>query len=425
MAGKTPMMRQYNEIKKQYPNAILFFRLGDFYEMFGEDAQVASRELEITLTGRDAGMKERIPMCGVPYHAAESHIARLIQKGYKVAVCEQVEDPRTAKGIVKREVVRVITPGTVLDSQLLEKQTSTYLTALCYQNYAWGLSVCDVSTGEFWIAEFNGISELQNLKDELSRLNATELLLPTNLQVNELFPPMEQPVLTYLAEEFFSYRQAEQTILRHFKVNSLEALGCRDFRAAVSSAGAVLNYLQDTQKLPPQQIKTLKLYSPDNTMVLDQTTMRNLELVRTNRFNEKKGSLLDILDKTKTALGGRLLRQWLERPLCDLAVLNKRQMAVEVLCKYWTERQELRAALDEVYDLERIMTRVLYQRAMPKELISLKNSLAVLPALQQTLLNLEGSQYIAELSESLDTLEDICSLLEKAVVDDPPYNLKD
>lgn len=425
MLGQTPMMRQFAEVKKQYPDAILFFRLGDFYEMFGEDAQVASRELEITLTGRDAGMEERVPMCGVPYHAGETYIGRLIQKGYKVAICEQVEDPRTVKGIVKREVIRVITPGTLLDSQVLLNQSSSYLAALCYQNYAWGLAACDVSTGEFWVTEFSGLAGINTLKDELYRLHPTELLLPPDLGVDELFSPLELPVLTSLGKEAFNHQQNRQAVLAHFKINSLEVLGCQELRAAVSAAGAVLSYLRDTQKLPPSQIKTLKLYSSDNTLVLDSTTMRNLEIVRTNRLNEKKGSLLDILDKTKTALGGRLLRQWLERPLCDLVDLAQRHTAVEVLCKYWTQRQDLRAALDEVYDLERIMTRILYQRALPKELISLKNSLAILPSLQHLLTTLLGSTYLSKLSEGLDTLEDMQLLIEKAIEKDPPYNLKD
>ncbi len=425
MQAKTPMMRQYNEIKKQYPDTILFFRLGDFYEMFGEDAQVASRELEITLTGRDAGLEERVPMCGVPYHAAETYIGRLIQKGYKVAICEQVEDPRTAKGIVKREVIRVITPGTVLDSQILQDHTSTYLAALCYQNYSWGLAVCDVSTGEFWVSEFSGLAGMSALKDELSRLQACELLLPQGLIVNDFFSPLERPVLTYQPKDVFSFPKAKKVLLNHFKVNSLEAIGCRELNPAVCSAGAVLVYLQDTQKLPPQQIKSLRIYSFDKILVLDNTTMRNLELVRTNRLNMKKGSLLDILDKTKTALGSRLLRQWLERPLCDLEKLNERHTAVEVLCKYWTQRQEIRAALDQIYDLERIMTRILYRRAMPKELVSFKNSLLVLPSLKNLLTNLTGSQYISRLSEGLDTLEDLHNLLQRALEDDPPYNLKD
>lgn len=425
MAGKTPMMQQYNEIKRQYPDTILFFRLGDFYEMFDEDARLASRELEITLTGRDAGLEERIPMCGVPYHAAETYINRLIQKGYKVAICEQMENPRTAKGIVKRDVVRVITPGTVLDQQVLQKASSSYLSSLCYQNYTWGLAVSDVSTGEFWITEFDGLSGLQSLKDELSRLNSSELIVPKDLHIKDLFSSHEMPIITYLAKETFSFTQAKEVLLAHFKVKSLEALGCQEYKGAVCSAGAIIGYLLDTQKLPPNQLKTLKLYSPDNTLVLDQTTMRNLEIVRTNRLNEKKGSLLDILDKTKTALGGRLLRQWLERPLCDLKALNKRHTAVEILSKHWTERQDIRSYLDQVYDLERIMTRVIYQRAMPMELISLKNSLAILPVLKQVLQNLTESEYISDLVGELDTLADLHLLLEQAIVDDPPYNLKD
>lgn len=418
-------MRQYGEIKKQYPDSILFFRLGDFYEMFDEDALTASRELEITLTGRDGGMEERVPMCGVPYHAADTYIGRLIQKGYKVAVCEQVEDPRTAKGLVKREVIRVITPGTFLDPQVLQNRSSSYLAAVCYQNYAWGLAACDVSTGEFWVSEFSGLAGMNALKDELYRLYPTELLLPTGLGADELFPFPVQVAVTYPGKDYFAYNEARRVLLEHFKVKSLEALGCQELIPAVSAAGAILIFLQETQKLAPAQIKMLRLYSPENYLLLDSTTMRNLEIVRTNRLNVKRGSLLDILDKTKTALGGRLLRQWLERPLCDLAALEERHKAVEILCKYWTQRQDLRSALNEIYDLERIMTRIIYQRALPRELISLKNSLAILPDIRQLLGAMPGSSYLERLEAGLDTLEDIHGLIQRALEDDPPFNLKD
>ncbi len=427
MLGQTPMMKQYHKIKLQYPDTILFFRLGDFYEMFGPDAELASRELEITLTGRDAGEKQRIPMCGVPYHAADNYIARLIQKGYKVAICEQVEDPKKSKGIVKREVIRVITPGTNLDSQVLQSSSSNYLAAIIQNANIWGLAFCDVSTGDFWVAEFKGEEGTTALKDELCRLNPVEVLIPANdiqsYQQLNLF--WDQQVITAFKDEAFVYGKARETLLKHFAVTSLESFGCDDLRPAICSAGAIFSYLEETQMARPQQIKILKRYSSNSCMLIDATTFRNLELVRTIRFNEKKGTLLDVMDKTKTALGLRLLKLWLERPLTDKKSLEKRYSAVENMGENWAERQEIRNCLEQIYDLERLMTRVIYGRSLPKELIALKKSLAVLPQIKKLLQAFQEADYLKQLYHEFDILEDIYQLLEKAIENDPPFNLKD
>ncbi|MCR4440877.1 MAG: DNA mismatch repair protein MutS [Peptococcaceae bacterium] len=423
MLGKTPMMRQYQEIKARYPDTILFFRLGDFYEMFGPDAELASRELEITLTGRDAGLEARVPMCGVPYHAADNYIARLIQKGYKVAICEQIEDPRSARGIVRREVTRVITPGTVVESQMIAAQYSNYLAAVTGRQYAWGLAYCDVSTGDFYAAEFTGPDAENRLKDELFRLSPSEVLLPGEGIKDKTPAFINCPAATYLEKGVFSFRRASQILLEHFGVLSLESFGCTGLTLAVACAGAIIFYLQETQKASPRQIKTLKQYSPDLYLLIDSTTFRNLELTRTMRFNEKKGSLLEIMDKTKTAPGSRLLRQWLEKPLTDKNVLEERLSAVEVLTKQWSQRQTLRKLLEEIYDLERLMTRILYNRAGPRELVSLRNSLAVLPQIKNVLGSLEGSAYLKRLHGELETLDEAYRLLARAIEEDPPYNL--
>ena len=424
MIAKTPMMRQYQEIKKQYPDTILFFRLGDFYEMFHSDAELASRELEITLTGRDAGLEKRVPMCGVPYHAADNYINKLIQKGYKVAICEQVEDPRECKGLVRREVIRLITPGTTLDTQLLPSQNGNYLAALTWKNHSWGLAFFDVSTREFYTAEIYDPEGVATLRDEMQRLNPAELLIPEDFEADLPFP-LDSTLLTPCPKTVFSYNNACEKLRAQFRVKSLEALGCQNMVPAVCSAGAIITYLEETQKAPPRQIKTIQQYCPESFMMLDSTTYRNLELTRTIRYNERKGSLLDIMDKTKTAPGARLLRFWLERPLMDKNILEERLGAVEILAKNWSFRQDLRKYLEEVYDLERLMTRILYQRATPRELISLKNSLAVLPAIKKTTAALANSPYLAALSGALDTLEDISLLLEQSLESDPPYNLKE
>ncbi|MDD2433167.1 MAG: DNA mismatch repair protein MutS [Clostridia bacterium] len=427
MLGQTPMMKQYQEIKKQYPDAILFFRLGDFYEMFGSDALLASRELDITLTGRDAGMKERVPMCGVPYHAADNYLAKLIKKGYKVAICEQIEDPKVSKGIVKREVIRVVTPGTTLDTQIIQEATNLYLAALSRQRQNFGLAFCDVSTGEFWLSEFSGSEGWKVLQDELFRLQPTEILLPANKESEfaKILSYLENTLITPYTEDAFSFSKGRQALCNHFQVASLEVFACQNKRQAVASAGAILQYLLETQKSTPQQVKKLQIYYPEKYLALDATTFRNLELTKTLRSNEPKGSLLDLLDKTKTACGARLLRHWLQNPLTNKKILEERLDAVEILSQNWSERQKIRRYLEAVYDLERLMTRILYERANPQELLSLKTSLTILPELKAYLTEFKRSSYLTTLQNNLDLLEDVVSALDLALEEKPPFNLKE
>ena len=426
MLGQTPMMKQYQKVKEQFPDAILFFRLGDFYEMFGPDALLASRELDITLTGRDAGMKDKVPMCGVPYHAVDNYLAKLIKKGYKVAICEQMEDPKLCKGIVKREVIRVVTPGTAIDAQLVQETTSSYLVALSRQQNTWGLAFCDVSTGQFWISELSGFEGFDVLCDELLRLHPVEILYPEDQESDfeQVWPYLDGVLVTPYTQEAFAYLSARQIILNHFKVSTLEACGCQNWRQAVSCAGAILRYLTETQKTAPQQIKKLQIYYPERYLALNATTFRNLEITKTIRSNERKGSLLELLDKTKTAAGARLLQLWLQNPLTDKKTLENRLDAVELLSERWSERQKVRSYLEKIYDLERLMTRILYGRANPQELLSLKNSLTVLPELKKLLDEFKQSQYLTTLKNNLDLLTDVISLLDTALTEDPPYNLK-
>lgn len=425
MLGNTPMMKQYQEIKDQYPDTILFFRLGDFYEMFGADAILASKELEITLTGRDAGMEERVPMCGVPYHAADNYISRLIQKGYKVTICEQVEDAKLSKGLVKREVIRVITPGTALD---IQEPSSVYLTALSFHQQNWGLAFCDVSTGEFWLSELSGAEGKAILKDELLRLNPAEILIPENEreELAKVLSHLENTIVTSYNQEAFSYPRASQVLYEHFHVTTLEELDCQNRRQGVVSAGAILQYLQETQKSTPQQIKELQIYYPEAYLALDAMTFRNLELTTALCSGDKKGSLLNLLDQTKTACGARLLRHWLQTPLTDRRSLEKRLDAVESFTQNWAERQNIRTYLEKVYDLERLMTRILYGRALPRELIALKNSLVVLPEIKNLLNAFLTSEYLTYLKNNLDLLEDVWLTLDIALEEEnSTLNLKD
>lgn len=422
MLGNTPMMLQYQQIKQNFPDALLFFRLGDFYEMFGPDAELASKELGITLTGRDAGLESRVPMCGVPYHAVDNYLSKLIQKGFKVAICEQVEDPRFVKGIVKREVIRVITPGTVLDGQMNIDEVSNYLAALTYEQNTWGLAVCDFSTGDFWVSEFSGSNAAISLKDELNRINPAEILIAENT-MQDIADLITSTTITCLNKDVFTFQNANALLLSHFCVQSLDVYGCDGLRAGVCSAGAIIYYLRETQKAPPQQIMQLKHYRSDSFLVIDATTFRNLEITRTLRLNEKKGSLLDIMNKTCTASGFRLLRMWLERPLTDRAAIEERLTAVEEMTMNWSARQSIRKHLDCIYDLERLTTRILYRRALPRELISLKNSLAAIPKIKTDLADLVNSKLLTRIMTELDTLDDIKSIIERSIVNEAPQNL--
>lgn len=423
----TPMMQQYLEIKKQAPDAILFFRLGDFYEMFFEDAIVGSRELEITLTGRDGGETERIPMCGVPYHAAENYISKLIDKGYKVAICEQVEDPKASKGIVRREIIRVVTPGTVIEGSLLPEKDNNYLVAVSeISPNHYGMAVSDLSTGLFQVAEMVGPGALDSLLDEIARLSPREFLSPATFpqqeKVADFLRLLPTTVLTVLSDDYFAFASAAQTLKEHFAATDIS--GCLANTALCTSAGCLLRYLLETQKRQLTHITEITTYSPQGFMILDSIARRNLEITKSLREGDKKGSLLWVLDHTKTAMGGRLLKSWLEQPLIDATKIEERLDAVEELVNSLMLRQEMGEALKHVYDLERLTARAAYGTANGRDLLALLNSLNKLPGLYGLLRQTQSSM-LKRIYGEFDTLEDLQALLTSALADNPPVSLRD
>ncbi|KAB2954658.1 DNA mismatch repair protein MutS [Heliorestis acidaminivorans] len=419
------MMRQYQSIKEQYPDAFLFFRLGDFYEMFGEDAIVASRELEITLTARDGGMEERIPMCGVPYHAAEGYISRLVSKGFKVAICEQVEEAGKGKGIVKREVVRLVTPGTITDATTLEDKTNNFLVALARNQGDWGLSAIDVLTGDFYVTYWPE-KESIGLQGELARLSPKEIVITTQLAEQEPTLTKEwtaQGFIITLAKESFSLEQARKLLKKHFGVSSLEAYGCAQWPAGLLSAAVALHYVQETQKTTLQHISALQSYSTEQFMRLDTATRRNLELTQTMRDGVKKGSLLGVIDKTVTAMGGRLLKRWLEQPLIKLSEIKERQKYIKALVDDGLIRESVREALKSVYDLERLCGKISYGSANGRDLIALASSLEALPPVLKQLQ--EGEAALQELAKLIDPQVEIATEIRQALLDDPPFSIRE
>lgn len=428
MSDLTPMMRQYREIKARHPDALLFFRLGDFYEMFFEDAHTGARELEIALTGRDGGGAERVPMCGIPYHAAEHYIARLTDRGYKVAICEQVEDPRLAKGLVRREVVRVVTPGTIQDARLVGDKRNRYLAALARRGEGWALAAADVSTGEFTAAEFRGEGADRRLRDELSRLAPAECLLDPGLAADAAFLDVLRrglgAALTPLAEEAWEPARARRVLLDHFGTASLAGFGAEDRPLAATAAGALLGYLRETQRDAVRQVTGLRLVVPEGFMTLDAATRRNLELTARLGDGARQGSLLSVLDRTVTAMGGRLLRQWLERPLLDPGAIGARLDAVEELAGEGLCRSEVRETLRGVYDLERLVSRVACGTANARDLAALRTSLERLPRLGR-LLGARRSPLLREAAAGLSALEPVAGLIGRAIVDDPPVPLNE
>jgi len=327
MAKITPMMQQYFEIKENYKHCLLFFRLGDFYEMFFEDAVIASKELEITLTGKDWGQEERAPMCGVPFHSADGYIARLVERGYKVAICEQVEDPKAAKGLVKRDVVRVITPGTVVDHAVLDETRNNYILSVYSSNSGYGIAVCDVTTGEFQTTEFGSVQAAAKILDETARFSPAELICNTEFLGTPLAKEIEQRFRLYLNDidsRMYDYNTAKDALLKHFKVKTLEGFGLKKKLLSTAASGALMWYLNETQKNDLSHISSLKYYTTGDFMLLDVSSRRNLELTETMREKNKKGSLLSVVDKTQTAMGARLLRKWVEQPLLSKDEINKR-----------------------------------------------------------------------------------------------------
>ena len=425
MAELTPMMRQYMETKKEYPDCILFYRLGDFYEMFFDDALTASKELEITLTGKNCGLEERAPMCGVPYHAVDGYLNRLVSKGYKVAICEQMEDPATAKGLVKRDVVRIVTPGTNLDTQALDESRNQYIMCVVYIADRYGLSVADVTTGDYFVSE---IDDSEKLFDEIYRY------MPSELICNEAFY-MSGMDLDLLKEKlgitiytldawYFDDEICARTLKDHFHVGALEGLGLADYDCGVIAAGALLKYLLETQKQDLSHITRLTVYASGKYMLLDSSTRRNLELCETLREKQKRGSLLWVLDKTKTAMGARTLRKYIEQPLIRKKDIEERLDAVAELKDQAISREEIREYLSSVYDLERLMCKITYQSANPRDLIAFERSLSMLPHIRCILQDM-SSTLLKELYQELDPLEDLCALIQKSIVDDPPIAMKE
>lgn len=425
MAELTPMMQQYMETKAQYKDCILFYRLGDFYEMFFEDALTVTKELEITLTGKNCGLEERAPMCGVPYHSVEGYLNRLVQKGYKVAICEQVEDPKLAKGIVKREVVRIVTPGTNLNTQALDASKNNYIMCIVYLDDSFGLSVADVTTGDYFVTE---LDSARKLMDEIAKYAPSEIVCNEALYVSgvDLEDLKERLGITIYSLDswYFDDASCEKVLKEHFKVASLEALGIGDYNSGAIGAGALLQYLYETQKNSLAHLTGITGYTTGKYMLLDSSSRRNLELCETLREKQKRGSLLWVLDKTKTAMGARTLRSYIEQPLIDRETIVKRLDAVNELKNDAITREELREYLSPVYDLERLISRITYASANPRDLIAFKTSLQMLPHIKYILSDLQ-SPLLKELYEELDALEELCELIEKAIEDEPPLAMKE
>ena len=421
----TPMMQQYLETKKQYPGCILFYRLGDFYEMFFDDALTVSKELELTLTGKACGLEERAPMCGVPYHAVENYLTKLVNRGYKVAICEQVEDPRLAKGLVKREVTRVVTPGTNLNVQSLEESRNNFLMCIVYTPTKIGISAADVTTGDYYITE---VEDLGKLKDELMKYEPSEIIcnesfLVSGFDVDELRNRYHIPI-NAREPPLFDDEGCRQVLLRHFKVGTLMGLGIEDFPIGVLAAGALLQFLRETQKTELEHFTHIVAYLTSKYMLLDSATRRNLELTETLREKQKRGSLLWVLDKTKTAMGGRLLRSMLEQPLINREEMEKRLDAIEELNEDSVSRDEIREYLNPVYDLERLLSKVTYKTANPRDFIAFRNSLEMLPAVK-TVLQGFSKEALREIEGDIDGLEDVYQLIRNSIEEEPPVTVRE
>ena len=419
----TPMMTQYLKTKEEYEDCILFYRLGDFYEMFFDDAIKASKELEITLTGKDCGLSERAPMCGVPFHSASVYIAKLIEKGYKVAICEQVEDPKTAKGIVKREVIRVVTPGTVVDEELLDEKNNNYLAVIYSQRDKYGFAVSDISTGEIYTTEISGADEALN---EIARYEPKEILLNSDA-AGKLSAQVElrfHITPDECTDDFFENSEFEKNILQQFGENSLSEIALDTKPYAVRAVGAMIAYLEHTQKTSLTYLNTINTYEVNQYMDIDVNTRRNLEITETMRDKVKRGSLLWVLDNTETSMGARLLKQWIEKPLINPIEINKRLYSVKELTENIMLRDDLSAVLSGTYDISRIISRISLGTVTPKDLIALKMTLLQLPELEYTLSNVK-SPMLGDMRKNFDLLEDVCDLLERAINDEPPALLRD
>ena len=425
MAELTPMMQKYMETKEQYKDCILFYRLGDFYEMFFDDAKVVSKELELTLTGKSCGAEERAPMCGIPYHAAETYLTRLVKKGYKVAICEQVEDPKLAKGMVKREVTRVVTPGTTLNAQALDETKNNYIMCIAYIGDHYGISSADITTGDYYVTE---VDSERKLLDEVNKYQPTEIICNeafyiSGIDIDDMKNRMGI-VIYSLDAWYFSDETAQMTLKDHFKVRDLEGLGLADYDSGVVAAGALLKYLYETQKTTLSNLVAIHPYTTGKFMIIDSSTRRNLELVETLREKQKRGSLLWVLDKTRTAMGARTLRSFVEQPLIERTEIEERYDAIDEFNTNAITREEIREYLNPVYDLERLITRVTYQTANPRDLIAFRNSIHMLPPIK-TLMSDFQSPLLKRLYEQLDTLDELYELIERSIAEEPPLTLHD
>ena len=425
MAKLSPMMVEYKKTKEQYPDCILFYRLGDFYEMFFEDAVTVSRELSLTLTGKECGLEERAPMCGVPYHAVESYLTKLVQKGYKVAIAEQMEDPKLAKGLVRREVIRVVTPGTLTSSQALDETKNNFLMGIVYLGDCFGIASCDITTGDFFVTE---VQSERELLDELAHFTPSEIVcnqafFMSGIDMDELKNRC-QAYVSALDPRFFSDDGCRRILKEHYRVASLDGLGLGDCPTGVIAAGAVMQYMYETQKSDLSHITSITPYSTGQYMVLDVSTRRNLELLETLREKQKRGTLLWVLDKTRTAMGARLLRSFIEQPLIRKEAILDRQNGVEELNLNYISREEIREYLNSIYDLERLIGRISYKTANARDLLSFKSSLDMLPYIRD-LLREFTSPVLVQICEDLDPLEDLRDLIASAIVDEPPLSVRE
>ncbi|MBQ8783820.1 MAG: DNA mismatch repair protein MutS [Clostridia bacterium] len=427
MAEMTPMMRQYLETKKDYPDTILMYRLGDFYEMFFEDAKVVSRELELVLTGRDCGQEERAPMCGVPFHSVDSYIARLVAKGYKVAICEQMEDPSQAKGIVRREVVRVLTPGTVIESNMLDEGKNNYLASIILNGQKAGICFADVSTGSVSLTQLEDKDIEAKIINELGKFMPSEILynpqVLSGAKIKDFIKNRLGCMADGIDESALDYSKNLQTVLTHFKKSSVEDLGISGEECVVA-LGSALSYLHEVQKSGVDNIRSIDFYSDSQFMKIDISSRRNLELTETMRNREKRGTLLWVLDKTKTAMGKRLLRSWLEQPLVSPAKITKRHNAVGELCESPVELDSIITALSAINDMERLMARIIYETANAKELRSLAATVKMLPEIKNVLSAFKCS-LLGDIFEDIDLLEDVLSLIENSICEDPPFTVRE
>ncbi|MCD8019657.1 MAG: DNA mismatch repair protein MutS, partial [Clostridiales bacterium] len=425
MAKLTPMMEQYFEIKNKYKDCILFYRLGDFYEMFYEDALTASKELEITLTGKNCGQEERAPMCGVSFHSYEPYLTKLVERGYRVAICEQVEDPKAAKGIVKRDVIRVVTPGTNTLAQSLDESRNNYIMSVFCENEAFGIGVCDLSTGEFRTTQ---VEHQDELLDEIIKYEPAEIICNDAFCICgvdfDYIKDKTGAVVTPVDSYYFEVDHCESLIKEQYHLMNLDGIGLGDYPFGVIASGGLLQYLHETQKTSLSHLMELMPYSTQNYMVLDSSTRRNLELCETLREKKKKGSLLWVLDKTRTAMGARMLRNMVEQPLIKKGEITDRLDAVEMLKENVMAREELREYMNSIYDLERLTMKISYRSANPRDLISFKTSIQYLPYMKDILAQFSKG-LLAHMAEDLDSLEDLFELLDASIEEDPPIPIKE